>query len=342
MINLGNEGEIVIIAVGDPHVSGQNPISRVDEYPETILKKIDEIGELAEEIEADATLYLGDMFHTPDPSNTTKGELGAILQKRTGRKYTLAGNHDLYGGNFNSYKRTGLGLLEKLKTISILRDEKPLFFKKGNLKLQITSQNFHHYIDKRDPALDYVRKKAEGMTHSIHLAHGYLTDRKLLFSHTMVSDIWDDTEADLTLSGHFHTPFRVEHNGKIFANPGALGRMSASRADRRMPKVFIIRIKQDGTMTVEDYFLKTAKPYEEIIDGSHLEEDNDFAFKMSAFVEELTALSQDTDKVLDIYEIIQRVSEDEKIEPAVKEEVLRTVSEAEAEIQMIKEGSKNK
>lgn len=333
MINLGREGDFVSIIVGDPHVTGQNPVSRLDFYPETILNKFKEIMTLADQIRADLILSVGDIFHTPDPANTTKGKLGAILQKRPCPFLTLAGNHDLFGGNFATVERTGVGLLEKFDALSIIHDEKPLFFKKGKLRVQLTGQNYHFNIDHRNPEMDYCRRKAEGVTHAIHLAHGYLTDKKLLFPHTLISRIKEFTEADVTISGHLHTPFRQEHEGKIFANPGALGRISASTGEMRQPKVFILRITQEGVLTLEDYFLRTAKAPEEVLDRSHLTEDDSHYYKMSAFLEGLTQLSQKTNQVLDIYDILHQVTEDENIDEEVKQEALRAISEAEAELQ---------
>lgn len=333
MINLGNSGDFISIIVGDPHVTGQNPVSRKDFYPETILHKFKEILQLSEDINADAIFSLGDLFHTPDPSNTTKGELGAILQQRKVPFYTLAGNHDLFGGNFSTYKRTGIGLLEKMGALDIILDHKPLFFKKGRLRIQVTGQNYHFNIDHREPELDYCRNKAEGVSHSIHLAHGYLTDKKLLFPHTMISRVQELTEADATFSGHLHNPFRVDYQGKVFANPGALGRITASMGEMRQPKVFILRISESGELTVEDYFLKTAVKPDDVLSRDHLKSDESHYYKMGAFIEGLTQLNQNTNQTLDIYEILHQVSESEGIEQEVKEDALHAISEAETELQ---------
>lgn len=333
MINLGSSNDYVSIIIGDSHVTGQNPVSRKDFYPETIIKKFKEIMELAREIKADNIMSVGDIFHTPDPSNTTKGRLGEVLQTRPCPFYTLAGNHDLFGGNFATYERTGIGLLQKLKSLDILHDDKPLFFKKGKLRIQLTGQNYHFNIDHRNPEMDYCRRKADGITHSIHLAHGYLTDKKLIFPHTMIDRVKDLTEADVTISGHLHKTFRKEHNGKIFANPGPLGRMTSSTGDMIRPKVFILRITQEGVLTLEDYFLKVAQAPEEVLDRTHLKNDETHYYKMAAFMESLSQLNQKTNQSLDIYEILHQVTEDEKIDPLVKADALLAISHAEAELQ---------
>lgn len=333
MINLGTNNDFVAIIMGDSHVTGQNPISRKDFYPDTIIRKFEEVISLAGNLQADMILSVGDIFHTPDPSNTTKGKLGAVLQTKPCPFYTLAGNHDLFGGNFSTYERTGVGLLQKLNALSILHDDKPLFFKKGKLRVQLTGQNYHFNIDHRNPEMDYCRRKAEGMTHSIHMAHGYLTDKKLIFPHTMIDRIRENTDADVTLTGHLHNPFRKEYDGKIFANPGGLGRMTSSTGDMRMPKVFILRITQEGVLTLEDYFLKTALAAEEVLDRSHLQTDETHYYKMAAFMDSLSELNQKSNQSLDIYEILHQVTEDKNIDPAVKEDALLAISLAEAELQ---------
>lgn len=332
MINLGNTGDFVAVIIGDPHVTGQNPTSRKDNFPDTILKKMKEVFQLSRSIEADVMFSLGDLYNVPDPSNITKGRLGALLNKRPCEFYTLAGNHDLFGGNLDTIQRTGLGLLEKTGALKIFSEE-PIFFKKGNIRFQVTGQNYHSQIDKRNPELDYCRTKAEGVTHSMHLAHGYLTDKSLLFSHTMIDRIQDHTEADLTISGHLHFPFRKDIDGKIFANPGALGRRSASKGEMRRPKVFILRITQEGVITLEDYYLKTALPFDSVLDRSHLEEDFAHKQKMINFIDGISELTTRTSQNLDIYEIVEDISREDNIDPKVKDSVLRAISLAEAEIQ---------
>lgn len=334
MLNLGDTGDFVSIIVGDAHVSGQNPIARKDNYPLTILRKMEEVIDISRELGADAIFSVGDIFHTPDPSNITKGNLGHILNKRECPFITLGGNHDLFGGNMETFLRTGIGLFSKLGNLEILQDDTPRFFKKGRIRFQLTGQNYHPSIDHRNPEMDYCRTKAEGITHSMHMAHGYLTDKKLLFPHTLIERIKDSTGADVTISGHLHTPFRVNHNGKIFANPGALGRRSASAGEMRMPKVFILRITQEGVLTLEDRYLQTAAPPEEVLNREHLEEDHIQNYRMSRFIDGLADLNKATSQTIDIYEIVHQVAEDEHIEEAVKQDVLAAISAAEAEVQI--------
>lgn len=333
MIDLGRKGDFIAVVQGDSHVTGQNPISRKDFYPDTILRKQEEVLELAATVEADMILGVGDVFHAPDPSNTTKGRLGAILQNKPCPFYSIAGNHDLFGGNMATYPRTGMGLIEKLKALTLIHDDKPLIFRKGKLRIQLTGQNYHFNIDHRDPVMDYCRKKADGVTHAIHLAHGYLTDKKLLFPHTLISRIKDETEVDATFSGHLHTSFFEEHDGKIFANPGAMGRISASKGEMRAPHVFILRITQEGELTVEKYFLKTAEKAEDVLDRSHLKDDDAHFHKMSEFLDGITHLTQNANSVLDIYEILHQLTSDEDIDPDVKQDALAAISEAETELQ---------
>lgn len=100
-----------------------------------------------------------------------------------------------------------------------------------------------------------------------------------------------------------------------------------------MPHVFIIRITQEGEVTFEKYFLKTAKKPEEVLDRKHLKDENEHLLKMGEYLNSITSLTSKTNAMLDVYDMLHQISEDEKIDPEVKQEALRAISNAEAELQ---------
>lgn len=326
---LGSDGDLKVIIVGDPHVTGTNPVARIDDYTETILKKFEELAEMSENV--DVICILGDVFSTPDTSNIVKGNLGRVLSKFKCPVYTIAGNHDLFGGNMTTYKRTGLGLMERLGLINIIKDDDNLFFQKGQLKLLIKGQNYHPMIDMRVKELDYARKKESNATHLIHLVHGYMTSKKLIFPHTLISEIAHLTEADATFSGHYHQPFMEIVGGKYFANPGSLGRTKSSIGEFRRPKVFMVNISQEtGVLTVESVYLQSAPPPTEVLSREHLKsEDDESTVKINQFMDKLLTINIKNDHRIDTKSIVERVSTEENIEEEVKVETMKAISEAE-------------
>jgi len=158
--------DFVAIIVGDPHTMGHTPVNRLDNFPETMLNKWNEIIELAPKVNADHIFVLGDILDSAEAAYTTIGNLGLVLKKSSVPISSIIGNHDIIGGNLNTYKRTGLGLIEKFEFINIIEDDKPIYIEKDNLKVQITGKSYHSNIDHQSPELDYCVKKMNIKCHT--------------------------------------------------------------------------------------------------------------------------------------------------------------------------------
>ena len=108
----------------------------------------------------------------------------------------------------------------------------------------------------------------------ISIVHGFLTDRPFLkhVPHILVGEVLD-TDADITLSGHYHTGFPTQiHNGKYFSNPGSMVRITNSLAEiNRKPKYIEINIDENG-ISLEDRYFKSAKSGEDVLDRKTLVE----------------------------------------------------------------------
>lgn len=319
------------IIVGDVHSMGHNPKNRKDFYPDALSEKLTEIIFLSKEISADAIFFTGDFFHSPDVAFTTVARYGRILMRASCPRYSILGNHDIHGGNIDTYLRCGIGLLEWFNILKIIQNDEPLFFEKGNNKIQITGQSYHYDIDQRDPILDYCRKKENGATHLFHFAHGYLHDKRLPFRHTLVNDIKDHTEADITFTGHLHFPYFVQiEDGKIFTNPGAIGRITASKTEMRTPYVYILTVEEDGEISLRTHALKTAKDPEEVLDRSKLDEEDIEFYKMNAFLNSIQDVI--SVQVLDLEEIVNRIAEEQQIDDEVRKDTLNEIAIAKEEI----------
>lgn len=319
------------VIVGDVHSMGHSPKNRKDFYPDALSDKLLEVVNLCNRINADALFFTGDFFHSPEVAFTTVARYGRILMKAMCARYSILGNHDIHGGNIDTYLRCGIGLLEWFNILKIIPNDEPIFFEKGNNKIQITGQSYHYDIDKRDPILDYCRKKENGATHLFHFAHGYLHDKRLPFRHTLVNDIKNHTEADITFTGHLHFPYFVQtEDGKIFTNPGALGRITASKSEMRMPYVYILTVEENGEIHLDTYVIQTAKNPDEVLDRSKLDEEDIEFYKMNAF---LTSIQNVISvQVLDFEEIINRIAEEQQIDDEVRRDTLNEIAIAKEEI----------
>ena len=205
---------------------------------------------------------------------------------------------------------------------------KKIILEKDNLRVQLTGSPYIYSMDELSNRDNYkVTEVDESCKYAIHMTHGFLIDKPFMkeVSHTLIEDI-KDTKADITLGGHYHFGFKtVELDNKFFVNPGALIRISNSKIEiKRRPKVDIISLDED--IHIEERYLKSAKPGEEVLDRSEMERHQFKGIKMAEFKESIEASANY--KSLDIFDLLLRISKSENISEEVKSEALKRVEEA--------------
>lgn len=327
--------ELITIQVGDIHMKGKKPENRKDEYKYTIIEKIKEIIELAYKKKADAIFLLGDIFDSHTVSNSTFALLYNILKESKVPIYAVVGNHDELGESLRSYKDGSLGLLEELGALIVLQDNEKYYFIKENIKMQVTVKNYDAgmELDKDN----YIAIKENECTHAIHLVHGYLAEKPLIFQHTLINSIWDKTEANVTYAGHYHLPFDIEHEGKRFINSGSISRVKASLSEFRMPNITIQTIKQNGELSIEYYGIKCAKNPEDVLDRSKIEEENKKQEKRELFI---VKTGQIKDKLKNTKINAYAVMENLATETNVRQEVINDAVDELSDAKLIKEKRK--
>lgn len=318
-----NDGDYVFIVVGDPHNAARAPRFRKDNYSEAVLNKQREIVGLAGELQADGIFLMGDVFSSPYATFEVTGEVAKIYQKSPSPVYSLMGNHDIYGGNTASYRRTPIGLLDIIGAVKVIPSNRPLFLEKEDLVLQITAQHFDHAIDIQAPEPFYCRTKAPHATHAIHLVHGYLTEKPLMHKHTLIESIESQTEADITLSGHLHQGFHIDRNNKIFHNPGGLVRTNANH----VVKVSVLRITQEGEVTITPYHLKNVAPIEDVLDLERVAEEENRTLNLDEFRIQIEQSTTQINRFIDVDRIVEEVAVADDVEEPVKEYTLQKIAE---------------
>ena len=219
-----------------------------------------------------------------------------------------------------------LGLLCNLGVMNLVNYKKIILEK--DIRVQLTGSPYVYSMDEASNRENYILDEVDNTCkYSIHMTHGFLIDKPFLkeVSHTLIDDI-RSTKADITLGGHYHFGFKtVELDNKYFVNPGALIRISNSKAEiNRRPKVNIISLADE--IKIEDRFLKCAKPGEEVLDRSEMERHQFKGIKLAEFKESIDATTNYNS--LDIFDLLLKISKSENISEEVKKEALKRVEEA--------------
>lgn len=307
----------------DSHIRPDNPKSRKDDFVESLKDKFKEISSIVKEQRIDYILHGGDLFERPDIPIPLATEFIKIIQGYGVPFYMITGNHDMFAQNPNTVSRTILGLLNSVDVIHIIEKGESITLNDGINRVMITGTPYFYGVDK-SPENYIIKEKPEGIDYLINMVHGLVIDGSFIegIEYTSLDKI-TETQAEITLLGHYHAGFRtLEVDGKYFINPGAFTRLSSSNFElTRMPKVVIIDIS--SKISIEDYYLRTAKPGDEVIDTQRIRE---VSFKEEVFenFKNLAENSVDFEK-LDVNLILFDIAKSENIDESVRKEAIERI-----------------
>ena len=315
-----------LLFLTDTHIRGTTPKNRKDNLTKTLENKFKEIAKIVENYDVDFVLHGGDLFDRPDISVSIVGTFAAILNDIKVPIYIVCGNHDLYGHNPDTVNRTMLGLLDTLDVVRIIDNGERIYLNKNGIKVQLTGQPYTYNVDNELNRSNYIVKDVpKDVDYAIHMVHGMLLDKPFIkgIPYTLVDDI-KDTEADITLAGHYHSGFGIINiNGKYFINPGSLIRVTNSLIEiDRMPKVVLIELNK--SINIKFIELKTAEEGKMVLDRKEIENhifksERLFEFKQSID----TAVNFDK---LEINEILMEVSNAQGVSEEIKKEALKRIA----------------
>lgn len=317
-----------IIITGDWHFKGVNPKARLDNFQQSLTRKIYEVYDLARQYDAEAIIVPGDITDSPNTAWGTIAELGYILQQAPCKVLAIHGNHDIWAGNAGSKHRTPFGMLAKLGLIYDLNEE---HF--GTDECFVTGQGFTVDTDTVNGSWQYdLPEYTKSMTLdgriSVNVVHSMLLKNPPGFDmrHTLIKEV--KTSADVIIAGHEHLGFGIIHreDGVLFINPGALCRLSAHPGEiERQVQVALLTIN-DGQAKAELIPLKSALPGHEVLSREHLEQEAEREERLDKF---LSLLAQEGEsRFLEVRDIVEDIATREQLSSKVKADALERIAKA--------------
>ena len=248
-----------VLFVGDNHIDDKQPENRSDNYLEATLRKLKECLTIAEEENFDAVVFLGDVFDRREVGPLARnGALNILLKKDDGTpwpfpKYVVVGNHDIQSSH--PLENSSLGTLIQSGALT-KTDYEP--------ELGIAFAHFHNDLDK-----DITNGMLTTNSAIIWACHASIYNESTSYDSSVI--VFDTLPLhpnnSIVISGHIHKPMEiVREDGKIFVNPGCIGRRSANKDnfDRDL-KVFALEYDLDGTLHKKEYiYLQSAKHHTEV------------------------------------------------------------------------------
>ena len=302
-----------ILVYTDLHLSAKRPSHRIDDYPTSILTKLNEVYEIARDQSVDAVIFGGDFYNSHriyayDAINAAMQTSKDVFPKiETGGvpTYMIVGQHDLVGYNKESYDTSTLCFMVKHSPVMHTMWE-PVELDDVVLYPCHCFDSFEEHI-KKTP----TRKKK-----SILVAHHLITAKPAPFP-TFVLDDFLPCKYSAVIFGDYHagmSPYR-DSNGTLVWSPGSIARQAINETERKV-KVGILTIERGKDIEVEEIQLQTARPSDEVFSMAMIEHIREHSKMVdtNGFVESIRELEASS---TDIYDLIEKAGNQKGIRPEV-------------------------
>ena len=208
-----------VMFVGDCHFSPRTPVSRKDDYPETLLSKLNSLHSMCLDLGITTVVFLGDLINTSQMNTEYFIKLyGAFSNfKEDGIELkTIIGNHDIAHGNVDFLDKSPLTILFASKLFS-------------NFDFSIDDcyfrlENYYCGVDSLVPFKGIITNAKYG----VFVGHYFYLSGFGDMAHTLTPDLCKKLGYNLYLLGHDHTPYEpLSINGYEVHRPGSFSRATS-------------------------------------------------------------------------------------------------------------------
>jgi|GEM_PF-5081775 len=254
------------IIFGDFHLRKNKPISRIDDdWYQTQFLKLFEIAKVANIVNCNILISLGDLFDKYNPDLKLINDFIDWAKKYKFHIYTILGNHDVEGRNLVTYRNAALGILEKSSILTVI---------KSYVETDKCIFSAYHFSDSLDNK--FYSKLDRSDKYKIVLIHRMVSKEKLVFDSIIADSI--ETDADIIFSAHNHIPFI--NTNPLIINVGSVLRIN--RTELHKPKIYLLGINDD--IYVSYYVLDhIPNPFIEVIDSDRHIDIKEFKEHISKF-----------------------------------------------------------
>lgn len=233
---------ITLLWRSDAHLADVPPESRTDNWTQTILGKVRQVGDLARDLKADAVLDGGDFFHNKSPSRNSHElvlKAAAAHASYPCPVWATIGNHDVKYGSAEFLSESPLGVLYETGVFKRLYGPHEAVFEKGGVKVRVVGIPYHGARYDTNLLTTLTRGDEDWLVVVAHcLASpkgGQMFESEDVFKYSDLANL----APDVYCFGHWHKDQGVQRLGpKTFVNIGSMSR-GALRQDelQRIPSV---------------------------------------------------------------------------------------------------------
>lgn len=246
-----------VFVIGDLHLKGLAPISRCDNYPIAILKKIEYLAGISKSCKCNTFILLGDVFDSPVTSLQYLANVINTFRKVSESGitvYTIVGNHDIKNNRMDNLPFTALGILISTGYVKLAPRD---------LKIENTVFKFFNYPEDVTPKLsgDF----------EVCIAHRYY-EFGLSWDSFHEEDVIN-LNYDAMILGHLHVPCdTIEVGNTTLYRPGSLSRSTSEPYNKlRTPRALLFNCENHKATYVEVMCSPANKIFVSQIDGNNKE-----------------------------------------------------------------------
>lgn len=252
---------ITLVWRTDIHLSDHTPRSRTDNWTDTVLGKIIQVGEIARDVGAIAVIDGGDFFDIKAPGRNSHALIQRAILAHANyscRVYANVGNHDCVYGDYDYLPQQPLGVLYASKVFQRLYDEHEAVFTipgptRGSaptLKVRVVGVPYHGVKYDLTRLANIKRGDEDYLVVVCHMlaspTHATMFDAEDVLRYDMLDDY---PGVDVWCFGHWHKDQGITKTpgGKTVVNIGSLtrGALSQDSIDR-IPSVAVMTFDLDG------------------------------------------------------------------------------------------------
>jgi exonuclease SbcD len=279
----------------DVHCSDMTPSSRTDDWAETVIGKLTEVGELARKHKVDAVVDGGDFWNDKTPIRTSHRIVARIARLHSQYPcptYANIGNHDLRLAQLDNLGESPLESLFASGVFGRLYDEHELVLEKEGVKVRVVGVPYHGPRYDLDRFRQIKRGDEDWLVCIGHVLAspqgGEMFKNEDILSYAQLPELMPDV--DVYAFGHWHKNQGIAEiaGGKWVVNVGSMTRGSLTQDNtERAPGVVVMGFwPRDRKMPPALEFIPlTIKPAEEVFDMEKRVREEARAMTVDAFVE---------------------------------------------------------
>lgn len=305
----------------DLHLSDRAPQSRVDDWTETLLGKVRQVGDLAVSCHAVGVLDGGDFFHVKSPTRVSHRLVVRAAEAHASYPcpvYACIGNHDVKYGDYAYLGEQPLGVLYESGVFQRLYDEHEGWF--GQLESEpplVRVVGVPYHGTSYDLArLTSIKKGDE--KYLVVVAHllaspagGSMFESEDIIKYADLAEL----DPDVWLFGHWHKNQGITEiaPGKWVVNIGSMSRGALNQDDlKRTPSVALLEF--GDSISISEIQLRV-QPAGEVFDLDRRVRAEARNLNMAMFVESIQGILEDAqgdsiaDRIRELADVPEEVRE---------------------------------